>query len=143
MLALAIAPTQLQSMNPVDTEAVETRWVTALQKADTNALDAILAGDYTDSDEDGGRTNKAGGPRRAEERDLKIQSITLGPLTVHVYGDTTVAIGSADQKGTFKGQPIASHIFFTDTCVKQGGQWRAVASHRTVPAAAAKESEEG
>jgi hypothetical protein len=49
VLALAIAPTQLQSMNPVDaTKALETRWVTALQKADTNALDAILAGDYTD-----------------------------------------------------------------------------------------------
>jgi hypothetical protein len=64
--------------------------------------------------------------------DLKLDSIRLSDMQVHLYGDAAVVIGTATQLGSFLGGPIAARIIFTDTFIKQGGKWRAVASHRSV-----------
>jgi len=45
-----------------------------------------------------------------------------------VYGDAAVAIGRWEGKGVEKGKPFNDVERFTDTWVKQGGQWRCVAS---------------
>ena len=116
-------------------KAFESRWTTALQRADIPALESILTEDFSDTDESGGRTDRAGVLSALKSGDLKLRSIVLGPMIVHVYGDAAVVIGSADQKGAYKGQPLAAKVIFTDTCVRQGGEWRAVASHRSLPAA--------
>jgi hypothetical protein len=63
--------------------------------------------------------------------DLKIESIKLSDMKVHVYGDAAVVIGRAAQVGNFKGHPLTATIIFTDTFIQQNGKWRAVASHRS------------
>ena len=112
--------------------ALEFQWVAALQKADAHALELILAADYIETDETGGRTDRSSLLAALTTGDLTIQSISLGAMTIRVYRDAAVVIGSAEEKGTFRGHPLAPKFVFTDTFVRQGGAWRAVASHRSV-----------
>lgn len=85
-----------------------------------------------DTDEHSQRSDKQGVLSVLKSGDLKIESIELSGMKVHVYGDAAVVIGSAVQVGNFKGQPLTAAIIFTDTFIKQNGKWRAVASHRSV-----------
>jgi hypothetical protein len=107
------------------------RWVEALVKADTAALDAILVDSYVDTDESGCRFDKAGVLVALKTGDLKLISITLLKTRVDRYGNSAVLTGTSAQTGTFQGQLIAPRILFTATLVLQSGRWRAVAAHRT------------
>ena len=111
--------------------ALENKWVDALMKSDTVALDSIFADTYVDTDEHSQRTDKQGVLSVLKSGDLKTESIRLSDMKVHVYGDAAVVTGSASQAGNFKGQSLAPKITFTDTFVKQNGKWRAAASHRS------------
>jgi hypothetical protein len=110
---------------------VENRWVEALAKADTTALEPILADTYVDTDEQSHRSDKKGVLSVLKSGDLKIESIKLSDMKVEVYGFAAVVTGSAVQKGTFKGQPLPANVIFTDTFIKRNGKWTAVASHRS------------
>jgi hypothetical protein len=111
---------------------VENRWVDALVKSDVTALDAIFADTYVDTDEHSQRGNKQDVLSVLKSGDLKLDSIKLSEIQVHVYGNGAVVIGSATQAGSFLGRPLATKIIFTDTFTKQNGKWIAVASHRSV-----------
>jgi ketosteroid isomerase-like protein len=110
---------------------LENKWIEALEKSDAAALDAIFADTYVDTDEMSHRSDKQAVLAVAKSGDLKIESIKLSDMQVHVYGDAAVVTGSAAQAGNFKGHPLTAKIIFTDTFVKQNGKWRAVASHRS------------
>jgi ketosteroid isomerase-like protein len=143
LLAVAVrAPAQMQKNGPAQGTgataqaliALENKWVDALMKSDTAALDSIFADTYVDTDEHSQRTDKQGLLSVLKSGDLKMESIKLSDMQVHDYGDAAVVTGSAAQAGNFKGQALVPKITFTDTFVKQNGKWRAVASHRS-PAA--------
>jgi ketosteroid isomerase-like protein len=110
----------------------ENHWVDALVKSDIEALDAIFAGTYVDTDEHSHRGNKEDVLSVLKSGDLKLDSIKLSGMRVHLYGDAAIVTGNASQAGTFLGRPVATKIIFTDTFVKQAGKWKAVASHRSV-----------
>jgi len=114
---------------------LENKWVEALIKSDTTTLDSIFADTYVDTDEHSHRSNKEDVFSILKSGDLKLDSIKLSDMQVHLYGDAAVVIGSSEQAGTFLGGPLAAKIIFTDTFVRQNGKWRAVASHRSVAAA--------
>ncbi len=111
--------------------SLENKWVDALVKSDTAALDSIFADTYVDTDEHSQRSDKQGVLSVLKSGNLKIESIKLSGMEVHVYGDAAVVIGSAAQVGNFKGQPLTAAIIFTDTFIKRNGKWRAIASHRS------------
>jgi ketosteroid isomerase-like protein len=110
---------------------LENKWVDALAKSDTAALESIFADTYVDTDEQGHRTDKQGVLSTVKSGDLKIESIKLSDMHVHVYGDAAIVTGKGLQKGSFKSQPITATVLFTDTFVKRNGKWKAVASHRS------------
>jgi ketosteroid isomerase-like protein len=143
LLAIAVrAPAQMQKNGPAQRTgataqaliALENKWVDALMKSDTAALDSIFADTYVDTDEHSQRSDKQGLLSVLKLGDLKMESIKLSDMQVHDYGDAAVVIGSASQVGNFKGQSLAPKIIFTDTFIKQNGKWRAVASHRSLAA---------
>jgi ketosteroid isomerase-like protein len=111
--------------------ALENKWVDALMKSDTAALDSIFADTYVDTDEHSQRSDKQGVLSVLKSGELKLESIKLSDMQVHDYGDAAVVIGSAAQTGNFKGRSLVTKIIFTDTFVKQNWKWRAVASHRS------------
>ena len=113
---------------------VENKWVEALVKSDMATLDSIFADTYVDTDEHSHRSGKDDVFSLLKSGDLKLDSIQLSGMQVHLYGDAAVVIGSAVQAGSFLGGPVATNVIFTDTFVKQNGKWRAVASHRSVAA---------
>ena len=111
---------------------VEHNWVDALVKSDMATLDSIFADNYVDTDEHSHRGGKEDVISFLKSGDLKLDSIKLSDMQVHLYGDAAVVIGSSEQAGSFLGGPVAAKIIFTDTFVKENGKWRAVASHRSV-----------
>jgi len=110
---------------------LENRWVAALVKGDTAALDAILIDDYVDTDEEGHRTDKRGVLAAFKSKDLKMTSIRLSGMQVYQYGGFAIVTGTAEQAGTFQGRPLTSKIVFTDSFILQNGKWWVVASQRT------------
>ncbi|PYT76801.1 MAG: hypothetical protein DMG40_25390 [Acidobacteria bacterium] len=111
--------------------ALENKRVDALQKADTSTLDFILANTYVDTSEDGQRSDKQAIFSVLKSGDLKFESVKVSDMQVHAYGAATVVTGTGVQRGTFKGRPLTPQIIFTDTFIRQNGDWRAVASHRS------------
>jgi len=140
LLAVAVlAPAQTQKNRPAQGTsataqaliALENKWVDALMKSDTPALDSIFADTYVDTDEHSQRSDKQGVLSVLKSGELKMESIKLSDMQVHVYGDAAVVTGSAAQAGNFKGQALAPKVIFTDTLIKRDGKWIAVASHRS------------
>ena len=136
-IAVALATlclAQAQNKKAASTESalvdLENRWVAALVKADTTALDAIFVDTYIDSDEGGHRASKADVLAALKSGQLKLTSIKLYDLKVYPYGDFAVVTGAGDQAGTFEGQRLMPKTVFTDSFVRQNGTWRAVASQR-------------
>jgi hypothetical protein len=111
---------------------VEQKWADALLKADTATLEAILDDPYVDTDEMGHHSNKLDLLAALRSGDMKIYSIQLSDMQVHDYGNSAIVTGRAIQDGSFKGQPLANVIVFSDTFVMRNGTWKAVASHRSV-----------
>jgi hypothetical protein len=107
------------------------RWVEALLKADTDALDALLEDTYVDTDESGVRFDKPAILAALQAGDLKLDAITLLETEVYMYGNSAVLIGAAAQSGSFQGKPIAPMILFTATLILRNRKWTAVAAHRT------------
>jgi ketosteroid isomerase-like protein len=145
-LALAVlASAQTQKNTPVEgtgataraLTALENRWVDALQKADTATLDSILADTYVDTDEQGQRSDKQAVLSVLKSGDLKFESVKVSDMQVHAYGNAAVVTGVGVQRGKFKGQPLTPKIVFTDTFIRQNGNWMAVASHRSAVQGAA------
>ena len=62
---------------------VQHRWVEALVRGDTAALDAILIDSYVDTDESGSRFDKGGVLAALKSGDLHLTSITLLQTDVH------------------------------------------------------------
>ena len=79
------------------------------------------------------RSDKQGVLAVLKSGELKMTSIKLSDMQVHVYGYAAVVTGNAAQAGNFSGESITAAIIFTDTFVKRNGKWRAVASHRSAP----------
>jgi len=111
--------------------ALERKWVSALQRSDTKTLSALWAQTYVDTDETGHRSDKVQVLRVLKSGALKIRKLELSDMKAYVYGDAAVVTGASAQDGDFQGQPLAGKIVFTDTFVRDGDAWRAVASQRT------------
>src|SRR5258707_6189779 len=111
---------------------LESTWVKALVKSDTDTLSSIFGDTYVDTDEHRHRSNKEGVLSFLKSGDLKLDSVKLSDMQVNLYGDAAVVTGTAMQSGSFLGGPVAARIIFTDTFIKQSRNWREGASHRSV-----------
>jgi ketosteroid isomerase-like protein len=111
--------------------ALEKSWVAALENSDIKTLSALWAQTYVDTDETGHRSDKEEVFRDLKSGALKLHKIQLSDMKAYVYGDAAIVTGAAAQHGDFEGQPLAGKIVFTDTFVRDGNSWKAVASQRT------------
>jgi phage protein U len=111
--------------------ALEEKWVAALERSDTKTLSALWAQTYVDTDETGHRSDKEEVLRVLKSGALKLRKLQLSDMKAYLYGDAAVVTGTSVQDGDFQGQRLARKILFTDTFVRHGNDWIAVASHRT------------
>lgn len=135
MLAgFAAAPAKAAAAEDAATaiKALEEKWVQAQLKGDSVALAAVLADGFVSTGSTGEMRTKAEVVGNLKSGVSKFETGKLFDLRVMVYGDAAVAIGRWEGKGSEKGKPFNDVERFTDTWVKQGGQWRCVASQGTL-----------
>src|SRR5205807_1735119 len=65
--------------------ALEDKWVDALQKADTETLNSILADTYVDTDEQGQQSDKQGILSALKSADLKFESLKVSDMQARTY----------------------------------------------------------
>src|SRR5207302_1721526 len=80
--------------------ALEDKWVDALQKADTETLNSILADTYVDTDEQGQQSDKQGILSALKSADLKFESVKVSDMQARTYDAAAVVTGTGVQRGT-------------------------------------------
>jgi len=103
----------------------------ALGKNDTAALDRIYADDYTFVGDTGTIMTKSERIAAFKSGDLKYESVSIEVVSIHLFGDTAVAVTRITSK-------FAPGVKFTDgkfitttTFVKMKGRWQLVAAGNT------------
>ena len=109
---------------------IQHEWAEARIKGDSSYTRSIEADDCTIVWPDGSIVNK-----RADLQtmtDIKFSEFKIQNLRVRLYGDTGIVVGEGAIKA-HKGKQdlIGGKFVWTDTFVKQGGQWKVVASQIT------------
>jgi ketosteroid isomerase-like protein len=109
---------------------IQHEWAAARVKGDSSYTRRIEADDCTIVWPDGSIVNK-----RADLEsmtDIQFSEFKIRNLQVRLYGDTGIVIGEGMIKARKAKQDLLGGKFvWTDTFVKQGGQWKAVASQIT------------
>ncbi len=131
---LIMAAATMFAQTPADETAVilavEKRACRAYQQGDADKISKYLTEDYT-------LTNAKGeisiaGDDIAEAKTGKVRYAVFEnyDMTVRIYGNATaIVLGKTKIRGNSEGKPLDILVQFTDTFVKQRGQWRLAAGH--------------
>ena len=109
---------------------IQHEWAEARVKGDRTYTRRLEAEDCTIVWPDGRIVNKRGDLQSMT--DMVFSEFKIQNLQVRLYGDTGIVVG----KGIIKAQKgkqdlLGGKFVWTDTFVKQGGEWKVVASHIT------------
>jgi hypothetical protein len=109
--------------------ALEQQWLQSQKTNNPDLVAPLLAGKFINTGSDGKVTGKA--ETLATAKATKYDSAEYVDLKVTEFGDTAIATGGFNAKGTDpSGKPMDTHERFTDTWVKMpNGKWQCVASH--------------
>ena len=110
--------------------ALEERWDAANLKSDAAALDAIFAESFISTGEDGRVRTKAEVIVGLRSGNIKYESAKTEELKVMLHGDAAVVSGRWRGRYINEQKKTVNLLErFTNFYVRQGGQWRCVASH--------------
>ena len=109
--------------------ALEQKWLESQKTNNPDLVAPLLADKFVNTGSDGKVTDKAASLAAAKA--TKYDSVSYDNLKVTAFGNTAIATGDFNAKGTDPdGKPLDAHERFTDTWVKMAnGQWQCVASH--------------
>src|SRR6266403_3864341 len=110
-------------------KALEEKWDAANLKGDTATLSAIFVDTFISTSNEGKARTKAEILAQLKSGEVKYETSKVEDMKVFVYGDAAVVNGRWKAKFVEKGKPVDTAERFTDTYVRQNGQWRCVASH--------------
>jgi ketosteroid isomerase-like protein len=110
-------------------KAIELKWDAANMKGDIPTLTAIFADGFISTNAEGKTRIKAEVLAQVKSGDIKYESSKVDDMKVYLYGDAAVVNGRWAGKFTEKGKPTTTTTErFTDTYIRQNGQWKCVAS---------------
>jgi len=102
----------------------------AYLSGDVEKIVKFLAEDYTLTNSKGEISGRADDMSDAKSGKVHYAVFENYDMKVRLYGDSTAVVtGRTKLKGVYNGEPIDKVVQFTDTLVKQNGQWRLVAGH--------------
>jgi ketosteroid isomerase-like protein len=109
---------------------IEHEWVEAQKVRNTDRVAEILADDWVGLGRFGKTSDKARvlARMKAEPPHETIEHFEVGPITVHIFGDAAVVMGSQTEKSTRNGKNISGKYAWMDVFVMRDGKWKAVAS---------------
>jgi len=108
---------------------LEKWWGDALVKKDWAFLEKIVSDDYLFTDPDGTIWTKAQWLASLKSGEAIFTSVVSENMKVRVYGDAAVVMGLNTEKSLTKGKDSSGKYQWTDTFIKQAGNWRCVATH--------------
>lgn len=131
----SIAPRAQQSKLTKAEEEVrrlERQWLDAYEQNDSEAMDRIVADDFTITFPNGAMQTKPQlmamikAPRRTSGPRTRFHTEDVGS---RAYGDTVILIGRVVSEYERDGKPVKEQSRYTDTYVRRNGRWQVVASH--------------
>ena len=128
-LGLLLLVTAAWSQNGTEkaVAAFENQWLKSQQTNNVDLLNPLLADKFVNTSSDGKVTGKS--ETLAEYKQTKWTSAENADVKVTAFGDTAIATGVYNGKGTRSGKAFDAHERWTDTWVKSSsGQWQCVAS---------------
>jgi ketosteroid isomerase-like protein len=111
---------------------LERSWNQAEMGRDASAITSLFDDSLIYVDYDGSLMNKAQYLRSVADPTSKPDHMYDEGMKVHVYGGAGVVTGVYRETGITKGKAYARRARFTDTWIKQDGQWKCVASQSTL-----------
>jgi ketosteroid isomerase-like protein len=111
--------------------ALENAWDQAQERGDAKGLAAIFDNALSIVDFDGKILTKAEYLARVKSNNTHMVQIVAEQMSVQMFGDTAIVIGSYRVKGEENGSPYLRRGRFVDTWVLIGGHWLCVAAATT------------
>ena len=135
LLCMLAVPCSAQRHTATTDEAalrqIEHTWVDAFLHKDQAALGRILADDWA-GQYPWGNENRDQALAALVSTRAHIDSLTLGPMHVRIFGDVAFIQGTDDERSSFAGKDTSGHYSWTDIFVRRKGRWVAVASQLTL-----------
>jgi len=111
--------------------ALEKAWNQAYKLGDTKALGTLLDDAIVLIEDDGTIKTKAEFLASVKSITANEEQVSPESLTVHVHGQTAIAVGVFAAKGTRKGKAYIRRERFVDTWILKNGNWVCVATNAT------------
>ncbi len=107
---------------------LEQQWASGAKMSNPDAVAPLLADNFTNLNSDGTMTTKA--QTLATMKGNKWQTNEISDVKVTVFGNTAIATGMWDGKGTTgEGKSVDAHEHWVDTWMKMpNGKWQCIAS---------------
>jgi ketosteroid isomerase-like protein len=108
--------------------ALENLWNQVQISHDAEAMGKMLHADFVFTDYDGTVMSKPAFLTSIRDPNNKLTLETSEDMKLHRFGDIVVVTGATHEKGAWKGKSYEHYGRFTDTWMKQNGEWICVAS---------------
>ncbi len=138
VLLLATAPLAGAQETKAETEEsrtilnLENAWNQAEMTHDGPAFESLLAETFVYTDDDGSFMNRSQWLTHVKRGDDHYQQLSSEELVAQLYGNAAVVTGVYREKIELKGKPMRRRGRFTDTWIKQHGEWKCVPSQSTL-----------
>jgi len=111
--------------------ALEYAWDQAQERGDIKALSAIFDNALVFVDFDGKILTKTEYLARVKSDSSYLQQIVTESMSVQVFGNTAIVVGTYRAKGVEDGRPYLRRRRFVDTWMLMGEHWVCVAAEAT------------
>jgi len=108
---------------------LERAWLDAYEKKDVQAMNAIVADDFTITFGDGSMQTKPQIIESLKRPGNSTNKFRTENVESRSYGDTVILIGLVITEWTQNGEKKTDRSRYTDTYIKRNGKWQVVASH--------------
>ena len=111
---------------------LERQWLDAYEQNDPEAMDRIVADDFTITFSNGAMQSKpqlmamVKAPRQASQPRMRFYT---EDVRSRAYGDTVILIGRVVTEYVRDSKAVTERSRYTDTYVRRKGRWQVVASH--------------
>jgi ketosteroid isomerase-like protein len=130
LLAVIVSSLALPQSNGDETKVIafENLWNQMQVNHDADAMDKMLDGDFVFTDYDGTVMSKKEFLESIRDKSNQLTVEASEDMKLYRHGDTLIVTGATHEKGTLKGKPYQHKGRFTDTWIRQNGNWICIAS---------------
>jgi ketosteroid isomerase-like protein len=110
-------------------EEIQEELVRAWLTHDRSILDRLLAPEWMVIQADGRTSTREGVMLEFDSGGNRLLEGNVDDIKVRVFENCAIVTGRTYARGEYKGRAYEVRLRFTDSFVRRGGEWQAVASH--------------